>query len=412
MTTTTAHPAAATPADPGDGSVTSARLRQIVDEMNARFRERGTVIRAIIAAMLARQHSLLIGPPGSAKSELARDLTDRIDGATQWETQLNAFTAPTQMFGPIDVAALVKGRYEQVWDGRATRADIAFIDEIFKCGPGALDALLAFLNERLYHPESGGQPISCPLISAITASNELPRAGESAAVYDRLLVRVEVGYLDDPTNFAWLLRQGAAPAGPRTRILLSDLVAAVNTHVPAVGIPDQVVDGMVTLRSALRHAGVVASDRRWRQSVRLLQACAWLDGRDQISVNDLDILSHVLWTDPAERRTVEKEVLEVVNPDASKALDILDGVEGMNAELDALKGTNTEDLAKWAAEASQKLAKAAKELQGLAAKSKAEGRSTAAVDDTLDRVRQIQARVMVDALGVDASVAKSMIQMS
>ncbi|MFC7593578.1 AAA family ATPase, partial [Nonomuraea antimicrobica] len=198
MTTTTAQPTAAQPsADPGDGSVTSARLRAIVAELNARYLERATAVKAIVACMLAGEHSLLLGPPGTAKSELARDLTSRIQDALLWEVLMSKYTDPKQLFGPIDVAALMQGRYEQVWDGRATKANIAFIDEIGKCGPAALNGMLAYLNERLYHPEAGGAPIRCPLLSAICASNELLQGQESAAIYDRLLVRI--GSATSPT---------------------------------------------------------------------------------------------------------------------------------------------------------------------------------------------------------------------
>ena len=135
---------------------TADRLRKIVAELSDQFYERSAVVRALVMAVLAGQHSLLLGPPGTAKCELARELTGRIDGARYWEILLSKFTDPKRMFGPVDVAALTRGEYTQVFDGRATQCEIAFIDEIFKCSAGALNETLAFLNERVYHPENGG----------------------------------------------------------------------------------------------------------------------------------------------------------------------------------------------------------------------------------------------------------------
>ena len=111
---------------------TAAALRAITAERSEAFLERTAVVRALVVALLAGQHSLLLGPPGTAKSELARELTSRVDGARYWEILLSKFTDPKRMFGPVDVAALTRGEYTQVFAGRATQCEIAFIDEIFK----------------------------------------------------------------------------------------------------------------------------------------------------------------------------------------------------------------------------------------------------------------------------------------
>ena len=405
MTTTAAqHPHG--PADPGNGSVTAAQLRAIVSEVSDRYMERSGVVQTLVAAMLAGQHSLLLGPPGTAKSELARELTGRIAGARMWEILLSKYSDPKRMFGPIDVAALMQGTYTQVFEGRATQADIAFIDEIFKCGPGALNELLGLLNERLYHPENGGAPIECPLLTAITASNELPSGEESAAIYDRLLVRIRVDYLADLSNFARLLRSTSAPvAAAPTTVALADLQTAIRTHVPAVAVTDPIVDIVCTLRTALRRAGIIASDRRWRQAMRLLQALAFLEGRPSVEVNDLQILTHVLWDAPEDQPAVEREVLQLINPHAREALTLLDGVTALEVELDALAGKSREEVADWAInEANGKLRKAGQRLEELLQQSKAAGRSTTQIAEIDAKRRAVHARVMVEALGMDASM--------
>ncbi|MFE4829840.1 AAA family ATPase [Streptomyces sp. NPDC056672] len=389
-----------------DSATTAERLRSIAAELSDRFFEREDVVRTLIVAMLARQHSLVLGPPGTAKSELARDLTGRIEGAALWEILLSRFTVPTRMFGPIDVAALSRGEYRQIYEGRATTCDVAFIDEIFKCSTAALNETLGFLNERLYHPENGGAPIHCPLISAITASNELPSGEDSAAIYDRLLVRLEVGYLADPSNFAALVRSAVATPVPqvRTTIRLSDLQHAVSTAVPAVDVPGSIVDAVCTLRAALRRQELIASDRRWRQSIGLLQASAFLDGRTAVEENDLAVLTHVLWDSPAQRPTVEREVLQMINPDAKEALDLADAIDELEAQLDAKAGQSREALSQWAIhEANRKLVTAGKKLEKLRADAQAQGRAVASIEHVLGRQRAVHARVLTEALGIDAS---------
>ncbi|MFZ4127426.1 AAA family ATPase [Streptomyces cellulosae] len=392
----------------GDAQDTARRLRAVCAELSDRFFERDDVVRTLVVTLLAGQHSLVLGPPGTAKSELARELTGRIDGAAYWEILLSKFTAPTRMFGPIDVAALARGEYRQVYDGRATTAHVAFIDEIFKCSTAALNETLGYLNERIYHPENGGAPIRCPLIGAITASNELPDGKDSAAIYDRLLVRIEVGYLEDPSNFAALVRSAVgrpAEPAPRTTLELAALQRAVTEGVPAVDVPDAIVDAVVTLRAALRRKELVASDRRWRQAVGLLQASAYLDGRTEVAETDLSVLTHVLWDSPAQRPVVEREVLNLVNPDAREALDLADVIEELEAQLDAMAGQSREALSEWVIKnAHHKLAMAGKRLERLREEAAGAGRSTATIDRVTGRQRAVRARVLTEALGVDASM--------
>ncbi|WP_210590986.1 AAA family ATPase [Streptomyces sp. GESEQ-35] len=396
--------------DTQDTQDTADRLRTISDELSDRFYERADVVRTLVVTLLAGQHSLVLGPPGTAKSELARELTGRFEGAAYWEILLSKFTAPTRMFGPIDVAALARGEYRQVYDGRATTAHIAFIDEIFKCSTAALNETLGYLNERIYHPESGGEPIRCPLIGAITASNELPSAEDSAAIYDRLLVRIEVGYLEDPSNFAALVRSAVSrPEAPtRTTVELAALQHAVTEGVPAVDVPDVIVDAVCTLRAALRRKELVASDRRWRQAVGLLQASAYLDSRPAVAETDLSVLTHVLWDSPAERPTVEREVLQLVNPDAKEALDLADAIDELEAQLDAMAGQSREALSEWVIKkAHNQLAMAGKRLEQLRAEAAGGGRSTAAIDRVTGRQRAVRARVLTEALGMDASMVQA-----
>ncbi|SBV06515.1 MoxR-like ATPase [Streptomyces sp. MnatMP-M77] len=392
-----------------DAQTTAARLRAICDEVSDRFYERADVVRTLVVALLAGQHSLVLGPPGTAKSEIARELTGRVEGAAYWEILLSKFTAPTRMFGPVDVAALTRGEYRQVYEGRATTAHVAFIDEIFKCSTAALNETLGYLNERIYHPESGGEPIHCPLIGAITASNELPTGEETAAIYDRLLVRIEVGYLADPSNFAALVRSAVSrPAAPvRTTVELAALQEAVSRSVPAVALPDAVVDAVCSLRAALRRKELVASDRRWRQAVGLLQASAYLDGRPAVAETDLTVLTHVLWDSPAQRPTVEREVLHLVNPDAKEALDLADTLDELEAQLDAMAGQSREALSDWVIKkAHNKLATAGRRLEELRAEAAGAGRSTAAIDRVTGRRRAVRARVLTEALGMDASMVQ------
>src|SRR2546422_6823623 len=122
-----------------DSVALRASLNAVINEVAAIYHERNTEARMITIGILARQHTLLLGPPGTGKSAIVRELTSRIESGRYWEILLSKFTAPTAIFGPIDVGALAQGTYRQILDGHATTAHIAFLDEIFKCSAAALN---------------------------------------------------------------------------------------------------------------------------------------------------------------------------------------------------------------------------------------------------------------------------------
>ena len=96
------------------------------------------------------------------------------------------------------------------------------------------------------------------------ASNELPEGKELEALFDRFLLRFDVGYL---------LRRGEPARGaPRARarrssvkLTMADLKQA-QADVAKVKVTDDTVDALIAIRDACRAEGIVASDRRWKKS--------------------------------------------------------------------------------------------------------------------------------------------------
>ncbi|GEN82566.1 hypothetical protein SLU01_08780 [Sporosarcina luteola] len=57
-----------------------SKIGEIKTALNAKFYEREAEVEAILIALLSKQHILLIGPSGTAKSALAVDLAKIIKG--------------------------------------------------------------------------------------------------------------------------------------------------------------------------------------------------------------------------------------------------------------------------------------------------------------------------------------------
>ena len=279
------------------------KLRKIREELQQMFLERAELIDGALAALLAAQHVLIIGPPGTAKSMLADELCRRITGATYFQWLLTKFTTPEELFGAVSLKALEADDYRRVTVNKLPEAHIAFLDEVFKASSSILNAILTIINERLFH--NGRAVVSVPLLTLFGASNELPEDDELLALYDRFLLRFVVAYIGEEFRFLKML-QAKEPA-ERTTISLDEL-RHMQAKVQALGVPTTVLRGIADIRRELQKKNIIASDRRYRQSLGLLQALAYLHGRTAVAEADLFFLEHVLWKEPSEQVEVHNVI--------------------------------------------------------------------------------------------------------
>jgi len=208
-------------------------LRRIRDELAQMFLERSELIDGAFAALLSRQHVLIVGPPGTAKSMLADELCRRLEGATYFQWLLTKFTTPEELFGAVSLQGLEQDEYRRVTTFKLPEAHIAFLDEVFKANSSILNAILTLINERRFH--NGRVIAAVPLFTLFGASNELPEDDELQALYDRFLLRFVVGYIEEDFRFLKMLqaRPPAARTWSRTASIVSCVRPATATAAPA-----------------------------------------------------------------------------------------------------------------------------------------------------------------------------------
>ncbi|MBI5533727.1 MAG: AAA family ATPase [Deltaproteobacteria bacterium] len=321
------------------------RLQQVASVLSGQFIGKDEVIRLLLVAVIAGEHAVLLGPPGTAKSALIRSLSQLLQ-ARYFEYLLTRFTEPNELFGPVDIAAFREGIYRRKIEGMVPEAEIVFLDEVFKSNSAILNSLLTLLNERKV--AMGGQVIRCPLISVFAASNEVPGDETLNAIFDRFLLRVRSDNLD-AYHFSELLTRGIEhEIRQMNQAQLPALVGAaelkgISQQFQArMRFDDAFLSTYKGIVFQIRAEGVSLSDRRVVKLLKLFAANAFLDGRDRADASDLFVLKHI-WNNEDQAPVLEAIVQPVLeafyreHPDRMRVGAAGIGVEALEGEVERIR---------------------------------------------------------------------------
>lgn len=324
------------------------RFKQLLGEMNRGIYEKETEISLSLLAALAGESIILLGPPGVAKSMVARQLKTAFREAQSFEYLMSRFSTPDEIFGPVSIQKLKNSdTYERAVEGYLPTADVVFLDEIWKAGPAIQNTLLTVINEKIFR--NGNREMHLPLKLLVAASNELPAKGEGLeALWDRFVIRIESRPIKLEKNFRAMLLESHADFSGSTGVLghadfadnadFSDLKITAEEYaewaekICKIGVKEEVLDAISAIRKSLRAVNVdeaaerrniYVSDRRWKNIVRLLRTSAFMQDREEVDICDLLPIYHCLWQEPEERDAIRNIVIRALfSPFADKLVEM------------------------------------------------------------------------------------------
>jgi MoxR-like ATPase len=283
------------------------------------FVQKQDVIDLMVVAAIAQEPLLLVGPPGTAKSDLVLKFKDALGLAEgdYFEYMLTRFTEPSEIIGPIDINQLREGRYYRREQGKLPTARLAFLDEIFKSNSAILNILLTIINEKKFYQDGVPQPV--PLRVLYAATNEIPEQGELAALKDRFVLKIESRSVQDD-HFSELIDSGLRGEAYRNlnqkpwvegHCSLDDLMK-VNRYLTylfarkqttpkgeeendrSLFFPAEVFREFQRLVKTLtREDRIFISDRKLVKLYKLFRVRAWLFSGGTVSRDDLRLLAYL-----------------------------------------------------------------------------------------------------------------------
>lgn len=395
------------------------RVVAIKSELNESIKERSDVIHGVLVARVAQEHVLMVGPGGTGKSFLARSVADHISDSKFFESAFDETTDPSQVFGPPDIKAMVEqGKTRRVPTNMLPEATDAFLDEFFNGNGPLLHSLMPALNERVWH--NNGIPSAIPLRQAIMGTNKLNADADQAALWDRVHLRYQVGYIKSRNSVADMIGQAiirmaavgrgtATHTGAMSRTLVTlDELDTAHKEALSLDIPDPVFELFQDLREELASNGIVIGDRRQVEGMAAVLANAWVNGHESVEAGDLDILSAMWWhlqEDAAKARGI---ILAATNPGEKKAMDLLDDLDGLRKQVKDVATADDTVQRRVGVEVIRNCERLLNEAKEFRTQALAAGSSTTRLDEVIERTDLLKVEVGTEVFKLNPESLKSM----
>jgi len=278
----------------------------------------------LLAALVCRGHVLIEGPPGVAKTLMARALAQAL-GLDFARAQFTPDMLPSDLTGTM----ILRGG-ELTFRPGPVFTNLLLADEINRTPPKTQAALLEAMQEGQVSVDGRGHPLPSPFL-VLATQNPVEYEGTyplPEAQLDRFLLRIELGYpsAEDERALLGLERRGLTPTALEhiRPVAGAPELAAAGAEVDATVVSEEVLAYVVALIRRTRELPSVSLGASPRAAVHLLtaaRAMAWLAQRSFVTPDDVAtiapaVLAHRLVLTPEaelERYTAREAIGTVID---------------------------------------------------------------------------------------------------
>jgi len=350
------------------------RIKNLRDALINGLYEKDEAVRLALLTAIAGESVFFLGAPGCAKSMIARRVVqafkaDGDKGVKYFETLLNQFSTPEEVFGNISLKALngeledengnKKEEYRRLTENMLPEADIAFLDEIWKASPAILNTLLTIINERKFH--NGSKVMDVPLKALFAASNELPAKDRGLeALYDRFILRLCVGYIENEDSFFDMIDGSsssdfALPDEVKNLQITNEELKAWKEKIDAVSLSDEAKAIISAIRKELTSRNeklteenknskdfewqrelFEVGDRRWKKIAHILKASAFLNDRTEVDLMDCQLIEYCIWSTEKQQKQARDIVEKCIK---QNGVDCDSAIEEINEQIEDFKAS-------------------------------------------------------------------------
>lgn len=317
-------------------SLNTKGIQDFFSEKTVGLVSRERELKQLMYAVLTQEHMLLMGKPGTGKSQFALKALEQIENSNLFKAHITKQTTEEYVFGPLNFKEFKEnGKMVHNTEDGILEADYAFLDEFFDGSDVLLRSLLGVLNERQWMKAQG---VQAKLKTAVLTSNYTRENEVTEAILDRILFKTEIKPLKSKSDYikvykGYLNQNLSKPKKLNNKEL--EAVWDLMKDPKSVDFPDEVIKIYHDFVSEFQQeSNKYISQRTANKALNVVKATTILDGRKEVKFSDLEEVRYVfcVLNNDKEENVFDAVYTKIVAP-AEKILESIDTLQRISQEV-------------------------------------------------------------------------------